>query len=82
MADIKQIRAGRRHARLARVFNIGPNQDQPIRLRIRERLQNNGIEHAEDRGVGAYTEGQRKNRNRSETRVHPQHAQAIVQIGP
>ena len=51
-----------------------------LRLLERKRPQHNGIDHAEDRGIGANPEGKGNDDDESERRLFDQHSQGIPQI--
>ena len=56
--------------------------DQPVRPRVGKRPQEDGIDHAEDGGVGAYAEGERRDRHRREPGIPREHAQALPDVLP
>ena len=55
---------------------------QTISLRVWQSLQQNGIDHREDRGVGADSERQCEDDYRGESRIFAERADAIPQILP
>ncbi len=59
---------------------LARDENQPLRLRVRQRLQHDSVDHAEDRGVRAYAERQREHRDRSVTRALPQTAERVEKI--
>ena len=52
-----------------------------VRLRVRQRLQQDGIDDREDRRVGADADGERGQRDRGEPRIPPHRAQRVAHIG-
>ncbi len=55
---------------------------QPVRLAIRQRIQHHGIDHAENRGIRADTQGQRHNGRGRIPGILAQHAQRVLQVLP
>src|SRR5262249_52998983 len=65
----------------ARAINhVIPDSDDAIGARIRERLEEDGIDGAEDRGARPDAERQRHDHERGEARVADEAADAIAQI--
>jgi hypothetical protein len=54
--------------------------DELVRFGIRQRPEQDGIDHAEDSGVGPDTERQREHRHRGEARILPQHPHAETNV--
>ena len=70
-----------------RLLGVGlPDGDEPIGLPIGERLEQDGVDDAEDRGRGAGAEAQRGNRQRGERRraakLAPGEPEIAAQAGP
>jgi hypothetical protein len=60
---------------------VGADQlHQRLRLAIRQRPQQYGVDHAEDRRVGADSEGERDERRTGEARRSAKRSQPIAQI--
>ncbi len=55
---------------------------EPLGIRIRQRAQEDGVDHGEDGGVGADAERQRDQRRGGEAGRAPQHAEAVAQVLP
>ena len=53
---------------------------QSIRLLVLERLENHGVQHREDRGVGADTEREGQDGGRGEAWRLPQHPQRVAKV--
>jgi len=62
----------------ARLIHFDPHQF--IRLRIRQRMQQRGIHHPEDRRRRSNAQSHRHNRNRREARRLHQHAQRVARV--
>src|SRR5262245_48179267 len=54
--------------------------DQPLWIRVRERLEKHRIHNAEDRRVRPDAQAEREYGNEGEARISPQHPQAVTQI--
>ena len=59
LAQIVQLRARERRARVAGVGQVAPDEDQPRRVAERQRRDQHRVDAAEDGGVGADAERQR-----------------------
>ncbi len=55
--------------------------DDPVRLRIRERLQQNRVHHGENRGIGADAQRKRSENREGECRAFPEHADGVADVG-
>src|ERR1019366_512017 len=78
------IRA-RRQAEVARLDGLlvlREHLDDARRILNRERMQKDGVDHGEDRRVGADAEGQRQHGHRRESRLLDQYARRKAQILP
>ena len=60
---------------------LAPELHDPVGLRIGQRLEEHGVDHREDRGVGADAEGQRRQRNGGERGVPTHRTQRVAKIG-
>ncbi len=58
----------------------GPDRHQPLRFRVRERLEEHGVEHAEDRRVGADSERKCDHSHKKKARAAPQGSQRVTQV--
>jgi hypothetical protein len=56
------------------------NADQPVRIRIGQRLEQNALKQAEDRGARSDTDRQRQYADRGETDVASQSPRRVFQI--
>src|SRR5262245_3386501 len=74
---VARSRAYMKEADERRLF---PNHHQSVRLAIRRRLEQNGIDHTENSRVRADAERQRQNRHNSEAGILHQHSRAVAQI--
>ena len=54
--------------------------DDPIGIRVRQRLEQDAVNEAEDRGVGADAERQREDRDRCKSRTLRQGSPAVTQV--
>ena len=63
-------------------IRMAVHRNQPVGLWIRQRLQQNAIDHGEHHGRGSGAEGQRQQRNRRESRIFAQRAQRVAQVLP
>ena len=52
-----------------------------VRLRVRQRLQQHGVDDREDRRVGADADGERGQRDGGEPQIPPHRAEGVSQIG-
>jgi hypothetical protein len=77
--DLKIGEADRLHA-TRQSDAIHRHRHEAIRVRIRERPQQHGVEDAEDDGIQADAEGEREDHHRAEGRCAPQHAQAVARV--
>jgi hypothetical protein len=75
---------GLRHGHLTpfAAQQLGPEAHQLIRLRIRQRLEQHRVDHAEDRGVGADAQRERQHGHDGERRAPPEPAQRESKIPP
>ena len=55
-------------------------QDQPLRVGIRQRPQQHGVDHGEDRDVGADAERQREDGGEGEARLPDEEPQRVAEI--
>src|SRR5262245_37965280 len=69
-----------RHRAAAMVQSVFVEDDETIGLRIRERLQQHRIDHAENRGVGAYPQRQRQESDRGESWFPSQNSKALFEV--
>ena len=53
-----------------------------LRLRHRQLLEHQPVDHAEDGGIGADAQGQRQDSHNREAGVPAQHARAVTQVLP
>lgn len=67
---------GRKGVSEIAAWAIGPDPDQPVGIGYGQRPQQDGIDHTENRGVAADTEGQRDGRQRGHARAADEHALA------
>ena len=75
------VLAGRRPiAQNADSGRMQPDGRQPVRMRIRERTQQQRVHHAEDRGIGADSDGQRGHDHQSQHHVLAKHAKGKAKI--
>ena len=68
---VAEVDAGRR---------LAPGEDDAFGVRIRERLEENGVDDAEDGGAGADAEREGEYGDDREARRFREHSQAILQI--
>jgi len=59
--------------------NVG-DSNQSLRVWVRQRIEYQRVDHAEDRGVRSDAQRQREHGDEGEARTSPQHPQAIPQI--
>src|SRR5262249_40412539 len=78
LAIVQKVR--RRDALLFVVTCPSPKPQQPLRLGERQRLQQHGVDDAEDRRIRADAQAERENRDRREALVFEQHSQAEAQV--
>ena len=57
-----------------------PQHGQPIGIGIRQGLQQDPVDDAEDRGIGADSDGERRDDDEGRDRAAPQHAQGVAEI--
>ncbi len=57
-----------------------PQHGQPIGIGIRQGLQQDPVDDAEDRGIGADSDGERRDDDEGRNRAAPQHAQGVAEI--
>jgi len=53
---------------------------QAVRILIRQGTQQDGVHHAEDRGVGTDTQGERDDSDSGEARPLSQHAESVANV--
>ncbi len=77
---VLEVRDGEAHLR----HLLGPlgQEHQPLRLRVGQRPQQDGVDHAEDRGVGADPERERRDRDEREARRLPERARGEANVPP
>ena len=66
--------------RVRKLFGLGIDGDQAIRLPVGERIEQHAIHHGKQRGIRADAERQRENRNRRKARRFGYHAEAVTNI--
>jgi hypothetical protein len=59
LTEVSELRTGKRPARVSRARHVGPDEDQPPRMRERQRLEKHRVHHAENRGGRSDTERER-----------------------
>ena len=60
--------------------HVLPHSDQPIGVTVGQRPQQQGVDHGEDRGVGANPERQRQDGDDGEGRRFPQHPDGVADV--
>src|ERR1700730_8531122 len=80
LAQGNQLRAGSRPSSF--VAENRPHDREPMRIRIRQGLQQYGMHHTEERRIGADAHRQRGNRYRGETRLLGTNAQRESYVLP
>ena len=78
--DFSQHRAGERSARITGIAVACPDAHQPLRLVVRQRVQQNAMEDAEDGGVHANSQCQREQRNEGERGTPAEPAPGVARI--
>ena len=80
VADVLQVRDGEAHLRDL----LGPfgQEDQPVRLLVGKGAQEDRVDHAEDRGVGADAQGKGQDGHGGESGAPRQHARAVTDVLP
>src|SRR5580704_3600568 len=78
---IFEIRIGRPN-HLLEMQIVLPDDNETIRVGIRERRQENALDNTEHGGVGAYAEGESEHRHGGEAGGFTQQPQPIAQISP
>ena len=81
-AQVHKIREAERAAAFIVAHVRAGDGDEALRLGEGQRLQQDGVHHAEDGGVGADTDGQGENGHGGEARAFRQHAERVTQILP
>ena len=73
---------GDRHARLREPNQRirVPHEDQPLRVRVRQRPEQNLVQEAENGGIGANSQRQRHHRHQGEDRLLAQRADGIAKV--
>lgn len=64
------------------VLRNGPDHDKPVRVWIRKRAEQGGIDEAEDNRVRADAQRQRQSCHHSEAGLLDQHAEAVKDVLP
>ena len=59
---------------------LAPNDHEALCVRVRQRAQQHGVDHAEDRGAGADAERDRHGGDRGEPQVLAQSARGVGEI--
>src|SRR6185436_19374071 len=58
------------------------DRGEPVRLRVRQRFEQQAVDHREDGGIDAAADCQRDERDRREPRRLAQHAEPVTEIAP
>jgi hypothetical protein len=77
---VEHVRRRHWHVALTQLGDALLDQDQSIRMVIRQRSKQNGVDHTENRGIRADADGERDNRNRGKTRIRAQSAEGVAKV--
>ena len=78
--DVLEVRGGERVFRVVLRHVVRPDHREPVRIGIGERIQDDSVDHGEDRRVGTDAEGQGQDRQQCQTGPAGELANAIEKI--
>jgi hypothetical protein len=81
-SEIDEIGIAERAVHIVEVHIGALEPDEALALRKRKRLENDGVDDAEDGGVGADAEGQRQHHDGGETGLFREHTQGVANVLP
>src|SRR6185436_10567440 len=67
---------------IAAAPDVSPRPDQSVGLGKRQRLDQHGVDYAEDRHIGADAHTERQNGDQREARILEQHSRAVAHVLP
>src|SRR5215218_1360535 len=80
--EVVEVRRRDAEAGKAKLGRALQEHDQPVRLRIRQRIEEHAVDHAEDGGVGPDTQGQGQHREKGRSWIADQGAHAEAYVFP
>ncbi len=80
LRELDELRCGHPELIEPELRKLARDENQPLRRRIRQRLQDDAVDDAEDGGIGANSQGQRQDRDRGITRALAQAAKRIREV--